>query len=53
MALTTKGNIIDNLTKKYLRRLTNDCIELSPKVEDAFEIRKEVLKKINLIITKE
>lgn len=53
MELTTKVKVINSLTKKYLKRITDDCIELSPVIEDAFEMRKEVLKKINSIIFKE
>lgn len=53
MELTTRSKIVNDLTKKYLQRISNDCIELSPKIDEAFEIRKEVLKKINSIIDKE
>lgn len=51
--LTIKEKIVEELTRKYLKRITTDCIELSPKVEDAFEIRREVLNKIISLTEKE
>ena len=50
MAAITKSKVIDDLTRKYLKRITDDCIELSPLIEDAFEIRAKVINKISLLI---
>ncbi len=53
MSIITKGSVINDLVRKYLKRITDDCIELSPKIEEAFEIRDEVLKKIIFLTNKE
>jgi hypothetical protein len=38
-----RDEVIKKLTKMYYLKLTKDCIELSPKLKDAFEIREEVI----------
>ena len=53
MSITTKSSIVNDLVRKYLKRITDECIELSPKIEDAFDMREEVLKKIISLIEKE
>lgn len=48
-----KDDIVKKLTKKYYLKLTNDCIELSPEIEDCFEIRRAVAINLATIIIKE
>ena len=53
LALTTRQHIVETLTKKYFKRITTDCIEAAPKIEDAFEIQKEVVKRLKDLTNKE
>jgi hypothetical protein len=41
-----KEEIIKKLTKKYYLQLTEECIELSPKLEDSFELRNAVINNL-------
>ena len=38
--------MVRKLTKKYYLRITTECIELSPKLEQAFELRDAVIDNI-------
>jgi len=50
MALTTKGHNEEELVKKYYRIITKKCRECSPKIEDAFDLRKSVINRLYEII---
>jgi len=49
---TPRQSIVEKLSKKYLSKMTIDCIELSPKLDDAFDIREEVINNLKRLITK-
>lgn len=52
MDILTKKKVIDTLTKRYLKKLTVDCIELSPVIDDAFEIRDVVINNLKKLTNK-
>ena len=41
-----RDEVIEHLTKKYYLKITNECVELSPKIEDCFEIRNAVISNL-------
>lgn len=49
----TKDEIIRKLVKKYYFRITKDCLELSPKIEDSFKIRKQVISNLKELMNLE
>lgn len=48
-----KDEVIKKLTKKYYLKITNECVELSPKIEECFEIRDTIISNLNKLIKKE
>lgn len=48
-----REEIIKKLTKKYYLKLTTDCVELSPKIEDCFEIRNQVINNLKKAVDNE
>ena len=45
-------DLVEKLVKKYYLKITQDCIELSPKIENAFIIREQVVSKIKDAVDK-
>jgi hypothetical protein len=41
-----KDEVIKKLTKKYYLKITTECVELSPKIEECFEIRDTIIAKL-------
>lgn len=46
------SGIVKTLTKKYYLKITADCIELSPLIEDSFEVRKLVIDNLKKAVEK-
>ena len=49
----TREEIVDRLAKKYYLKITQDAIELSPRIKDSFIIRKEIVVKLKSAIDNE
>lgn len=41
-----KDDVIKKLTKKYYLKITTDCVELSPEIEECFEIRNQIISNL-------
>jgi len=41
-----RDEVIKKLTKKYYLEITNECVELSPKIEECFEIREQIINNL-------
>jgi len=50
MAAEKKEEIVKKLTKKFYMSITKDCMEYAPKIEDAFEIRKDIINNLKKVI---
>jgi len=48
-----KDEVIKKLTKKYYLKLTTECVELSPKIEECFEIRNQIISNLKKAVENE
>jgi hypothetical protein len=48
-----KDEVIKKLTKKYYLKITTECVELSPKIEECFEIRDQIISNLFKLVKEE
>ena len=48
-----RDEVIKKLTKKYYLKITTECVELSPKIEECFEIRKQIINNLKKAVDNE